>query len=194
MARPRAFDEQQVIDHAMAVFWHKGYEATSMCDLLQATGLTRGSLYKAFKSKRGLFLRTLEVYLMRSRAALRDTLNASEDPLEALANWVDGGLSPEQECKGCFVVNITVEMAPDDDEVRLLLSTHDQLTQQLYTQCIARGQQQGVFCDQMNAVDAAQLISVMLHGLQARARAGLDPTQARRVISHMLSSLCADAR
>lgn len=191
MARPRAFDEQEVIDRAMTVFWHKGYEATSMCDLLDATGLTRGSLYKAFKSKRGLFLRALEVYLKRARAELQSTLNACA-PKDALESWIDGTVGTKQECKGCFIVNITVEMAPDDEEVRALLGTHDQLTEQLYAECIKQGQQEGIFCGGLDAAHTAQLISVMLYGLQARARAGLDPIQARRVIAHMMSSLCAD--
>ena len=62
MARPREFDEDEVLDRAMHVFWAKGYEGTSMADLLSAMGLTNSSLYKAFGSKENLFRRTMERY------------------------------------------------------------------------------------------------------------------------------------
>ncbi|MFT4049606.1 MAG: helix-turn-helix domain-containing protein [Solirubrobacterales bacterium] len=60
MARPREFDESLAIDAAAAVFRRNGYTATSIDQLVQATGVHRGSLYSTFGSKRGLFLRALE--------------------------------------------------------------------------------------------------------------------------------------
>jgi AcrR family transcriptional regulator len=55
MARPRSFDEQKVVDSAAKIFSELGYNATSIDDLVKVTGLLRGSLYKAFASKAGLF-------------------------------------------------------------------------------------------------------------------------------------------
>ncbi len=55
MARPREFDRDQVVDRAVDVFWRKGFEATSIRDLVEATGLNRGSLYNTFGDKAGLF-------------------------------------------------------------------------------------------------------------------------------------------
>ena len=62
MARPRQFDEEQVREALMNVFWDKGYEATSMQDLVAATGLLKGSLYGAFGDKRALYLIALNHY------------------------------------------------------------------------------------------------------------------------------------
>lgn len=59
MGRNRSFDEREVIAQCAESFLLTGYEGTSIDDLVQATGLHRGSLYKAFGSKRGLFLATL---------------------------------------------------------------------------------------------------------------------------------------
>lgn len=59
MGRTRGFDEGDVIDRAAARFVANGYEATSVDDLVGATGLHRGSIYKAFGSKRGLFVAVL---------------------------------------------------------------------------------------------------------------------------------------
>ncbi|HRV92857.1 MAG TPA: helix-turn-helix domain-containing protein, partial [Anaerolineae bacterium] len=60
MARPREFDENEVLDKAMDLFWQKGYEATSIQELLTAMGISRGSLYDAFGDKHALFLAVLE--------------------------------------------------------------------------------------------------------------------------------------
>ena len=62
MARPREFDPDHVIEKAMQVFWRHGYEEASLPDLLTGMGLTRGSLYKAFKDKKSLFLLVLNRY------------------------------------------------------------------------------------------------------------------------------------
>lgn len=62
MARPREFDPDHALEQAMEVFWQRGYEGASLPDLLTGMGLTRGSLYKAFKDKRSLFLQVLERY------------------------------------------------------------------------------------------------------------------------------------
>ena len=59
MGRNRSFDEAEVVSKCAAVFLRTGYEGTSIDDLVTATGLHRGSLYKAFGSKRGLFLAAL---------------------------------------------------------------------------------------------------------------------------------------
>src|SRR3954470_2591512 len=63
--RPRSFDEDQVLDQIMFLFWQKGYEATGLVDLEQATGLGRQSLYGAFGDKRAFFLRVVEHYFER---------------------------------------------------------------------------------------------------------------------------------
>jgi AcrR family transcriptional regulator len=60
MGRPRNFDEEDVIVRAAAVFSRRGYTACSIEDLVEATCVQRGSLYKAFDSKRGLFEKVLQ--------------------------------------------------------------------------------------------------------------------------------------
>src|SRR5689334_24910291 len=66
MARPRSFDEEEVLRAARDQFWTLGYAATSLDDLMAATGLGKGSLYGAFGSKRELFLRVFDEYCARA--------------------------------------------------------------------------------------------------------------------------------
>ena len=73
-ARPRTFDRSDVLEDALRVFWHQGYEATSVQDLVDATGLSRASLYNTFGSKHALYLDALQRYRAQRRAALLNTL------------------------------------------------------------------------------------------------------------------------
>src|SRR5882762_7155245 len=77
MARPRSFDEEKVLRAARDQFWTLGYAATSLDDLMAATGLGKGSLYGAFGSKRELFLRVLDEYCAR---AVEDVSKALAGP------------------------------------------------------------------------------------------------------------------
>ena len=63
MARPREFDEGAVVDAAVLCFWRQGYEATSVKDLVERTGITAASLYNAFGDKRGIYRKALDHYV-----------------------------------------------------------------------------------------------------------------------------------
>ena len=60
MARPVEYNREEVVEKAMQTFWKKGYHATSMADLVEATGLNPGSIYAAFKSKENFFITTID--------------------------------------------------------------------------------------------------------------------------------------
>ena len=98
MARPREFDEAVVLEKAARVFWAHGYEGSSLADLCEGTGLTKGSLYKAFEDKRGLYLRALEHYMTEGRANLEERIRNAPSGLAGLEAWVRmaGGMA----CRG----------------------------------------------------------------------------------------------
>ena len=62
MARTKDFDEDEVLDKAMYLFWNQGYNGTSMQDLVDGLGISRSSLYDTFGDKHSLFIKTLENY------------------------------------------------------------------------------------------------------------------------------------
>ena len=80
MARPREFDSDQALEKAMQVFWTKGYEATSLSDLLSAMGISKSSFYATFGSKHELFLATLDRYGETHGAQLIALLKSNESP------------------------------------------------------------------------------------------------------------------
>src|SRR3977135_535260 len=79
--RPREFDTDAAVARAMDVFWSCGYHGTSLPDLLEATALSRGSLYAAFGDKHGLFLRALDRYIDDALTRLEGELHPRESGL-----------------------------------------------------------------------------------------------------------------
>ena len=121
MARPREFDVDTALQRAMEVFWTKGYEATSLDDLCEVTGLSRSSLYATFGSKRGLLLRSVDRYVARRTPTIEAAL-ARPLPIRAafealLREFVDQIVSGKGK-RGCFLGNCAAELPRHDRAAR----------------------------------------------------------------------------
>lgn len=189
--RPREFDEDEVLDRALDVFWERGYEATSVSDLMKATGLAKGSLYKAFGDKRQLFLRALERYLEQGRDGLGDIASA-DSAKAALRFWLTNIVSMAT-CtgvrKGCLAVNCTVELAPHDDELRDVLRRQEVAVERVYARLIARGIDQGEFRPGLDPEASARWITTLVDGLQVRGKLGLTKAAGMETVEMSLSAL-----
>lgn len=122
----KSFNEQNAIENAMRVFWEKGYEATSISNLIESTGVNRGSLYNAFGGKRQLFTLSLLKYDTETRRDFIAQLEALDNPKLAFKTLFNGLVQQSKEDihhKGCFLVNTSIEIA-----------THDQKTKDIVTQ------------------------------------------------------------
>lgn len=103
MARPIEYDKEAVLSNAMQLFWKKGYESTSMKDLVEATGLTTRSMYNLFGSKEGLFEACLNWYYEVSGRSRYEQL-IREDGLIAIRHFFEH-LAERKTKEGCFYVN-----------------------------------------------------------------------------------------
>ena len=121
MARPREFDRAEALNKAMAVFWLKGYAATSTADLLEAMQIGRQSMYDTFGDKHALYLEALRQYNESSVGELLRSLQTGT-ALEGLANMLFTFASrPEKDnAKGCMGVNAVCEFGQGDAEVNAL--------------------------------------------------------------------------
>lgn len=191
MGRPREFDEDEVLERALDAFWTHGLESTSISDLMKATGLAKGSLYKAFGDKRTLMLTALRRYLERGYGSVRATLLDAPSATEGIENWlacvVRSATSP---CgKGCLAVNATVERGSRDPEITELLVAHRTRIERLFEDVIARGVERGELRADLEPAVAAKLISTLVNGLQVSGKAGLTKSQADAQIALALSAL-----
>jgi len=125
----KQYDETDVLERAMMVFWTKGYEATSVSDLVAATGIHRGSIYAAFVDKHGLFLRVLEHYDRHHRIDFLAKIESEHDPKSAILEVFEdakrsalAGNAPS----GCLLINAALERAEYDPAVAEMV--HNSLT------------------------------------------------------------------
>ena len=112
MPRPREFDPETALEQAVAVFWEKGYEATSVQDLVDRMGVNRCSIYNTFGDKHELFLKALQHYGNKMRAEGPPAqLARSDEGLQAIRDYfaaaIDHFVSPDG-VHGCFVINTAV--------------------------------------------------------------------------------------
>jgi len=114
MAGVRQFNEDDAFAHALDVFWRKGFRATSMLDLAEATGVQRGSLYNAYGDKEELFMRVFERYADRFIADARKALD-KPDVHEALTSFftaVIRSMTQGSPARGCLSTRTAVELDP----------------------------------------------------------------------------------
>jgi TetR/AcrR family transcriptional repressor of nem operon len=117
MSRPREFDPEEVLDHAMHVFWRNGYELSSLDDICAAAGVSRSTLYATFGDKRELLRLTLARYTRNSVTQLGELL-APPQPIRTaiasiLAMLVDRIVAGPGRA-GCFIGNCAAELARHD--------------------------------------------------------------------------------
>lgn len=121
MARPRQFDEEKVIESLMNVFWEKGYEATSMQDLVAASGLLKGSLYGAFGDKHAMYVAALRHYDRTRIQSGIDMLNGEGSARQKIARLFDNVIESTRRglfAGGCLLCNASLEKAATDREVK----------------------------------------------------------------------------
>src|SRR3990172_6240491 len=113
------FDVGETLEKAMQTFWAHGYEATSMQDLVDCTGVNRGSLYATYGDKRTLFLAALRMYDEKMRRQLLADIEARYQPREAIRRMFEVFLANVSERggnRGCFLTNTALELASHDAE------------------------------------------------------------------------------
>jgi TetR/AcrR family transcriptional repressor of nem operon len=118
MAGVKQFDRDDVLDRAMALFWRRGYEATSIRDLVTATGINRGSIYATFGDKQGLFLAVLDRYGEKIANPLMAQLD-DPDPRRAIQRMFESIIqrtSDPRFPRGCLNTNTSLE-CPSGDEI-----------------------------------------------------------------------------
>ena len=190
MARPREFDMDQALDAAMTTFWTQGYEATSMTDLVEATGVKKGSLYKAFDDKHDLFMKSLARYLDGAYVAMKMTLTESGTPKQRLRAWLQsvalmcGG---QAEHKGCMAMNSACELGPHDAQVAGLLKQHHSVASAMLTEVIAAGQRAGEVRRDIAAEEISKLLFTFGAGLMGTSKVLQDSMDPARMADAALA-------
>lgn len=171
--RPRTFDPDRVLDAAMALFWKRGYAATGLTDLEEATGLGRQSLYGAFGDKRALFTRVVDRYFeVVLRPYLIDVLDAPgsgrANVERVIGQWEAAAGAPE--FNGCLVGNSSSELSLHDPEIAELLRRKLELMENAFHRALARAQRDGELGPSVDPRAVARTLLALAQGLAVIAR------------------------
>ena len=173
MARPRAFNEEKVLDVAMQCFWRRGFEATSVRDLAEEMGINGPSLYNAFGDKRALFARALGRYAerwMRERIERLDREASGKSAIQLFLQELIERSIKDKERRGCLIVNSALEISPHDAELREVIASYLQEIEMFFLRSLERGQRAGEIQATIDARDTARHFLGIVLGIRVAAR------------------------
>jgi TetR/AcrR family transcriptional repressor of nem operon len=186
MARPIEFNCPQAVDKALMLFWRKGYQATSMNDLLKAMDISRSSFYGAFQDKRSLFVKCLDLFGERTCQVLQKA-RTQMPALDAIQFFFERHLSgpkSQQSSLGCMLVNTVLEMAGVDDELSDYASQHLVKMQYLFEDCLRESG-----CKPQQAHALAGVLMLLNEGVRVASRRRMKSQDQREPIATVFSIL-----
>lgn len=192
MAGKKAFLPDHALKKAMDLFWERGYEGSSIEDILQWTGLGRGSLYATFGDKHSLYLAALDRYCanaLEKMAAFRQQPGSLQEVLESLFQTYIDSLLSDPARRGCFLVNAHVELAPHDPEVfkRVQSAYHD--IEEMFSSLLIKAQAAGELAETCDPHQFAHFFLGTLISIRVLARARADREVLQDVVKTALSVL-----
>jgi AcrR family transcriptional regulator len=184
MGRPKRYDRDEVLVAARDLFWERGYEATSISDLEERTGLNRSSLYQEFGSKHELFEAALECYADRVIAQLLAGLREDDATLDTIAGLFTrlAKLFRSETAvatHGCLMVNTAAELAARDERIRPAAAKYRDQLRASFAAALTKAADHGQI-DANTIAPRAKLLTSTLMGVWLTVR--IDP--------HDASSLC----
>jgi TetR/AcrR family transcriptional regulator, transcriptional repressor for nem operon len=196
MPRPRTFDEEDVVDRAMEVFWTRGYETTSIADLTAELGLHPGTIYRTFGDKHTLFLRALARYRDKHARALAPALLAGGPVLPriraVLIGFIDLAVE-EDRPRGCLAANTAGELLPADKDAAAAVADVLSVVENGFLQGLRLAAGQGEIAHTLDLPGCAAMLTLLLQGLQVVAKADPDPQRLTRAVDAALQSLVSKA-
>lgn len=186
MARPLEFDRSKAVNKALVLFWRKGYQASSLADLLSAMGIGRSSFYAAFTDKRTLFLECLDLFAARTVDVVQRA-RSEMPPVDALQHFFErnfigvpgsGVAASASRHWGCMLVNTVLEMAGVDDELAARASRHLGEMQRVFQACLRDAGAKAA-----RAEDLAAMLMLLNEGIRVSSRRRLPDVQHLQPIS-----------
>ncbi len=176
--RPRKVAPEEALEKAMKLFWRKGYDATSISDLVEETGMVKASLYKVFRDKKGLYEQALGHYndnlsvpwingLLQSKSSVKETIK------RYLTDIANASLNAERP-SGCFMVNTSVECASTAPDLGNLSSGYHDIRRQAFLKYFQDAIQKGKIEARYTPEELAEFFSDQTILLASLAKAGAD--------------------
>jgi TetR/AcrR family transcriptional repressor of nem operon len=164
------------VNRALVLFWRKGYQATSLEDLLKGMGIGRSSFYAAFGDKRTLFIECVDLFGVRTLDIVRRD-RGQMPPLDALQEFFERSFTDAQGVGskanwGCMLVNTVIEMADVDEDLVSHASRYLSDMQLLFKDCL-----QEAGASPARAEELAAMLMVFNEGIRVSSRRRLPQAQ-----------------
>lgn len=189
--RPRNFDPDLVLESAMQLFWSKGYEATSLQDLLDATGLSKSSLYESFGNKQQVFEAAFTRYFNLRAQLMSERLARASSPLafihDCLLSVLDDAESGTP--RGCMLVNVANEFSTGHPVFQPLIELATQRFRDVFEQAFAQAQGSAEMSAEKPPAHWALYMHCAMSGLRTQSKSGLARHDLSQVIALIMASL-----
>jgi TetR/AcrR family transcriptional regulator, transcriptional repressor for nem operon len=191
MARPREFDRDEALKHAISVFWAKGFEAASTEDLLTAMKIGRQSLYDTFGDKRRLYLEALGRYQSVSVANQITLLESEASSLAGIRRMLMAmaNADPAFRALGCMGVGAISEFGQADAEINGMSRSSSEVLQAALERAVRKAKTDREIGAGVDVKGAANFIQSTMLGLKVSAKAGLDTTGLRQIVDFAMEAL-----
>lgn len=173
MARPKEFDEAEVLDKALLLFRAQGYHATSFADLTKTLGVCRQSLYDTYGDKQNLFVTALKRYIQNSSDCMRRRLDKQAPIREILASIFSQLVADNcnNGAPGCMAVNTMVELSPNADVARSIALEHARTMEGIFATRLIQAQREGEISADKDPIVLARFLFHTTIGIAVAARA-----------------------
>jgi AcrR family transcriptional regulator len=183
IGRPRAFNVEQALDRALEVFWRKGYEGATLCDLTGAMGIKPPSLYAAFGNKEGLFRKALDRYA-ETRADFERAALAKPKLKDAIGTLLKGTadfLTEKCNPAGCLLVQGIAGAGEHDKCISDELCTRRAASEKMVRERLKRAKAEGELPRGADPAALARFVATVTQGMSVQAKAGATRAELRRV-------------
>ncbi|TQM69788.1 TetR family transcriptional regulator [Actinomadura hallensis] len=192
MARTKEFDPDAALQKALELFWERGYEATSMADLVEHLGIARASIYATFGGKHDLYVKALERYLQTRDPDVAEVLSQPGPALPAVRALVESYAEEsahDPRRRGCMVVNAAVELMPRDPQIARRVEASWDTVETALTSALTRARAQGEISADKDPRALARFLLVMMQGMRVLGRAHPEPGRLRDAAAQALAAL-----
>jgi TetR/AcrR family transcriptional repressor of nem operon len=192
MARPKEFDTNAVVQDAMEAFWKRGYAATSVSDLLEETGLNRGSLYGSFGDKHRLFICALDRYDEQVWAKIREAMDQPGPARRVIEQWMRNyaeSCTGTEGRQGCLLCKAAMELVPHDPEVAAWMQRIGRRNERYLARLVERGQREGDIPTSLDARALSRFLWNALAGLRLMGATSPTRRAVRETIELVLQVL-----
>ncbi|HET9375045.1 MAG TPA: TetR/AcrR family transcriptional regulator [Chthoniobacterales bacterium] len=173
--RPREFDIDDALDKSVRVFRERGYHATSIADLTQAMELASGSVYKAFKDKRAIFLAAFDREAKTRREKLQrlmSTAKSGRDRIRVVLRFFAESSHGVEGKRGCLIVGTAADLTTFDAEVAQRVTAALRQSETLVVDLIRQGQADGSILATIDSTVTARLMLCVLQGMRVIGKTG----------------------